>query len=55
MLHGGRKVLETYHPTIFLEIHGTERNTCCRCLLLELGYKVEEKYVWIVASRERNK
>lgn len=55
VLHGGRKVLETYHPTIFLEIHGTERNACCRSLLLELGYRVEEKYVWIVANHERNK
>jgi FkbM family methyltransferase len=54
VLHGGRKVLETYHPTIFLEIHGAENHAWCRSLLRELGYRVEEKYARIVARHERN-
>lgn len=54
VLHGSRKVLETYHPAIFLEIHGTEIHALCRSLLLGLGYRVEEKYALIVASHGKD-
>jgi FkbM family methyltransferase len=42
VLEGATRALTEFHPTIFLEIHGTRLHAECRALLLAKGYRVEE-------------
>ena len=49
VLEGASKALAEFHPTIFLEIHGTQPHADCRAFLLAKGYRVEEGYGQITA------
>lgn len=40
-LIGGRKVLEEFHPVIFLAAHGYKKRDECRDFLISLGYRLE--------------
>lgn len=40
VLRGGRELLQTYQPTLFVEIHSPELADECRAILAELGYTV---------------
>jgi hypothetical protein len=50
VLEGARRVLTAFHPTIFLEIHGTELHAECRAFLLAKGYHIEEGYGQLTAT-----
>jgi FkbM family methyltransferase len=50
VLEGASRVLTEFHPTIFLEIHGTQLHADCRAFLLEKGYHIEEGYGRLTAT-----
>jgi FkbM family methyltransferase len=56
VLRGARRSIAEFHPTVFLEVHGTEQHHDCRDFLRGLGYELEETYgrlvaVWAERSR----
>ena len=50
VLQGGHRALAEFHPSILLEIHGTQLHADCRAFLTKLGYHLEEAYGQIVAT-----
>lgn len=44
VLRGARRSLAEFHPTVFLEVHGTEQHRDCRDFLRSVGYDVKETY-----------
>jgi FkbM family methyltransferase len=50
VLKGATRAITEFHPTIFLEIHGTELHRDCRGFLLSKGYAVEEGYGQLTAT-----
>ncbi len=49
VLEGAARTLSEFHPTIFLEIHGTQLHADCRAFLLAKGYSTEEAYAQLTA------
>jgi FkbM family methyltransferase len=49
-LEGASRALAEFHPTIFLEIHGTELHALCRAFLIAKGYLLEEAYARMTAT-----
>jgi FkbM family methyltransferase len=49
-LEGAGKALTEFHPTIFLEIHGTQLHVECRAFLAAKGYRIEEEYGHLTAT-----
>lgn len=50
VLEGARRALAEFHPSVFLEIHGTQIHADCRAFLSGLGYQLEEAYAQILAT-----
>ena len=50
VLEGATRALTEFHPTIFLEIHGTQLHEDCRAFLSKKGYKIEEAYAQLTAT-----
>jgi FkbM family methyltransferase len=50
VLSGATRAITEFHPTVFLEIHGTELHRDCREFLLAKGYSVEEGYGQLTAK-----
>ena len=50
VLQGGYRTIAEFHPTIFLEIHGTQLHSDCRAFLSNIGYLIEESYAQITAT-----
>ena len=50
VLRGASRALIEFHPTIFLEIHGTQLHADCHTFLLAKGYHVAEKYGQMTAT-----
>jgi FkbM family methyltransferase len=50
VLEGASRALTEFHPTIFLEIHGTQLHVECRAFLHARGYRVEEGYAMLTAT-----
>ena len=50
VLQGAARAIAASHPTIFLEIHGTELHSLCRNFLASLGYSLRESYGQITAT-----
>jgi FkbM family methyltransferase len=50
VLQGATNALSEFHPTVFLEIHGTQLHAECRAFLLAKGYTVEDKYGHLTAT-----
>jgi FkbM family methyltransferase len=50
VLEGASRALAEFHPTIFLEIHGTQLHADCRASLLANGYRIEERYGQLTAT-----
>jgi FkbM family methyltransferase len=50
VLEGATRALSEFHPTIFLEIHGTQLHADCRAFLLAKGYRTEEAYAQLTAT-----
>ena len=50
VLEGATRALTEFHPTIFLEIHGTQLHADCRAFLLAKGYQVDEGYGQLTAT-----
>lgn len=50
VLEGASRALSEFHPTIFLEIHGTQLHADCRAFLLAKGYRVENGYGQLTAT-----
>jgi FkbM family methyltransferase len=50
VLEGASRVLAEFHPTVFLEIHGTQLHAECSASLLAKGYRVEEGYGQLTAT-----
>lgn len=50
VLEGAHRALAEFHPTIFLEIHGTQLHTDCRAFLTKMGYHLDEAYGQIIAT-----
>ena len=50
VLEGASRALTEFHPTIFLEIHGTQLRADCRALLSAKGYSTEEAYAQLTAT-----
>lgn len=44
VLRGVSRTIAEFHPTVFLEVHGTEQHHDCRDFLRSAGYDVEETY-----------
>jgi hypothetical protein len=51
VLEGASRALTEFHPTVFLEIHGTQLHADCRDFLLAKGYSIEEAYAQLTATR----
>ena len=51
VLEGASRVLTEFHPVIFLEIHGTQLHAECSGFLLAKGYRIEEGYGRLTATR----
>lgn len=51
VLEGATRALTEFHPTVFLEIHGTQLHADCRDFLLAKGYSIEEAYAQLTATR----
>jgi len=50
VLEGSHRALAEFHPTIFLEIHGTQLHADCRAFLSKRGYHIEEAYAQVIAT-----
>jgi len=50
VLEGASRALSEFHPTIFLEVHGTQLHAECRAYLLTKGYSIEEGYGQLMAT-----
>jgi FkbM family methyltransferase len=50
VLEGAKRALTELHPTIFLEIHGTQLHSECRGFLVAKGYHIEEAYAQLTAT-----
>jgi FkbM family methyltransferase len=50
VLEGAHRALAEFHPSVFLEIHGTQLHADCRAFLTKLGYHLDEAYGQIVAT-----
>ena len=50
VLRGAVRCLAEFHPTIFMEIHGTQLHADCRAFLRGLGYHIEEAYGQLTAA-----
>ena len=51
VLQGATRAISEFHPTIFLEIHGTQQHADCRDFLLAKDYSIEESYGQLTATR----
>jgi FkbM family methyltransferase len=49
VLIGATRAIAQFHPTIFLEIHGTELHRDCLEFLRAKGYDIEERYAELIA------
>ena len=54
VLQGAARALSEFCPTIFVEIHGTQLHADCREFLLGKGYRIEESYGQLTATRARD-
>jgi FkbM family methyltransferase len=52
VLEGATRAITEFHPTIFLEVHGTQLHANCRDFLAAKGYRVEEAYARLTAFRD---
>jgi FkbM family methyltransferase len=50
VLSGATRGITEFHPTIFLEVHGTELHRACRDFLVAKGYSVEDGYGQLTAK-----
>jgi FkbM family methyltransferase len=50
VLEGASRALAEFHPTIFLEVHGTQLHADCCAYLLAKGYRVHESYGQVTAT-----
>ena len=50
VLQGAEQTLTQFHPTILVEIHGTQLHVDCRSFLVAKGYKVKEAYGQLTAE-----
>ncbi len=50
VLSGATRGITEFHPTIFLEVHGTELHRACREFLVAKGYSVEDGYGQLTAK-----
>ena len=50
VLQGASRILEEFHPAIFLEVHGTQLHADCSTLLTAKGYRLEEAHGQITAT-----
>jgi FkbM family methyltransferase len=50
VLRGATRAIREFHPTIFLEIHGTQLHSDCKRFLLDHGYHVKEGYGELTAT-----
>jgi FkbM family methyltransferase len=50
VLEGATRALTEFHPTIFLEVHGTQLHADCLAFLQAKGYQVEEGYAMLTAT-----
>lgn len=49
VLRGANRALTEYHPTLFVEVHGTREHAECREFLAAKGYRLKEEYGRITA------
>lgn len=49
VLEGAARALTEFHPTMFLEIHGTQLHSDCLTFLQSKGYRVEDEYGTMMA------
>jgi FkbM family methyltransferase len=54
VLEGATRAISEFHPTIFLEIHGTQLHADCCAFLLRSGYNVGERYGQLTATWRQN-
>jgi len=40
ILNGGRRVLESYHPVLFIALHGKQQTHLCGTVLAKMGYSI---------------
>lgn len=52
VLRGASRTLTEYHPTLFVEIHGTQQHAECCTFLAAKGYRLKEEYGKITATWE---
>lgn len=52
VLQGAARALSEYHPTLFIEIHGSAQHRDCHDLLASKGYKLRDEYGRITATWE---
>jgi len=50
VLQGSHRALAEFHPTIFLEIHGTQLHADCRAFLSQMSYHIDEEYGLMIAT-----
>jgi FkbM family methyltransferase len=50
VLQGASRAISEFHPTVFVELHGTELHADCHNFLVAKGYKVEDAYAQLVAT-----
>jgi len=50
VLQGANQALSEFHPTIFLEVHGTQQHAECRAFLVAKGYRIVEQYGYLMAT-----
>ena len=50
VLEGSHRALSHFHPTVLLEIHGTQLHSGCRTFLSKKGYHIEEAYAQLIAK-----
>ena len=51
VLQGASRAIGEYHPSVFVEIHGTQQHADCRDFLVARGYQLKEEYGRITALR----
>jgi FkbM family methyltransferase len=54
VLQGAARAISEFCPMIFVEIHGTQLHADCREFLLGKGYRIEESYGQLTATRARD-
>ena len=50
VLQGASRAISEFHPTVFVELHGTELHADCHNFLVAKGYRVEDAYAQLVAT-----